>query len=162
MSVTLYLRRAVKSVLYIAIIFLLVFGLIYVLSETKDPNMSFFDFTIPKHNRLYLLGFILIFGLFYPFITFIKKNVYLSRSFEEDREGILLIFETSGYEKVSEEGTKIYFRPKSKLSRFMRMMEDTVELDYSDNPIVLNGMRKETYRLGKHIEYMSTRQSMDE
>lgn len=162
MNVTLYIRRAIKSIIYIAVIFFVLFGVMYYFSESKDPNMSFWDFLAPKHNRLPLFGFLAVFGLAYPFIAYIKKDIYINKPFDEERNNILRIFDTSGYELTGEEGKKLFFRPKNKVSRFMRMMEDTVEVDFSDNPLVLSGIRKEVYRLGKHIEYMSTRASMED
>lgn len=161
MNFKLYLRRAIKSVLYIAIVFFLLLVLMYVFSEKKNPDTNFFDLMIPKQNRLPLFGFIVVFGFAYPFITFVKKNVYLNKTFEEERNNVLRVFETSGYELVGEADKKILFRPKNKVSRFMRMMEDTVEVDYSNNPIIVSGMRKEIYRLSKHIEYLSLNQNTE-
>jgi hypothetical protein len=131
----------------------------YVFSEKKSPDTSFMDVMIPEQNRLPMIGFIVVFGLVYPFLTFVKKNVYLNKPFEEERDGIVRIFEISGFELVGAEEYKMFFRPKNKFARFMRMMEDVVEVDYSDTPIILNGMRREVYRLSKHIEYMSMRQN---
>ena len=156
-----YIRRALKSIIYIAVIFMLLFGLIYAISDKGDTNMSFFDTIIPPSNRLQLIAFVVVFGLVYPFISFIKKNVYLNKSFEDERDNVMRVFENSAYVLIKEENNKLYFRPQNKVSRFMRMLEDTIEVDYSDNPIIIKGMRKDAYRIGRHIEYISTQQNND-
>lgn len=162
MSFKVYFRRAIKSIIYIAVIFVLLLGVIYIFSDKKATDMNFFDTMIPRQNQLPMLGFIIIFGLVYPFISFVRKNVYLNKPFEEEREDIMRIFKTSGYELIEEKDKKLVFRQTSALKRIMRMTEDGIELDYSDNPIVLIGMRKEVFLLGKHIEYTSMHQNMDE
>jgi hypothetical protein len=112
-----------------------------------------------RQKQITMLAFIVVFGLIYPFIAYIRKEAYLSKSFDENRDIIMKVFDAANYKLIDEKDNKLFFRPESKLIRFMRMMEDAVIVDYSGNPLILSGMRKEIYRLAKHVEYMSSRQN---
>lgn len=159
MDFKLYVVRAVKSIIYIAVIFLLLLGIIYIFAEKKDPDMSFIDIMIPKHNQMTMLGFILVFGAVYPLITFMSKPVYLVDPFNTYRSEIIKIFTSADYVIVDEKDNKIVFRPKRQFTRFMRMMEDAIEVDYSNNPILIKGMRRDAYRLARHIDYLVSRRA---
>lgn len=98
---------------------------------------------------LYFVGFV---ALFYPYLAYTSKKIFLPKKFSEERKYIEEILGGARYYVTKEEGNKLYFRPKSQLYRFMRMFEDTVTLTYTDNEIELEGMRKDTTRLARYIE----------
>jgi hypothetical protein len=37
--------------------------------------------------------------------------------------------------------------------RLMRMYEDTITVNISDNPIIIEGLRKDVYRIARTIEW---------
>lgn len=104
-----------------------------------------------------MIIFIVLFGFTYPLIAFYRKEVWLVKPFSEEKAAIVGIFLTSGYELSSEKDGILRFRLVNKFHRLMRLfMEDTITVDYSQgNPIVILGMRKDTYRLARHIEYLN-------
>ncbi len=143
-----YIRRILKTLLQFIIIIGLMLLIIYL---TSRDSRDYGKLLTSKGaiNMLYFLGFI---ALFYPMFAYTKKKVYLNHEFEKDRKSIEDIFAGAKYQLVKEEPGKLYFRPKSKLYRAMRLYEDTIVLDYTDNPIVFEGMRKDVYRLARYIE----------
>ena len=92
-------------------------------------------------------------SVIYPFFGYARKKVYLNKSFTEDKTKILDAFERSRFEVESESGNTLSFRHKSFVVRMFRMFEDRIILDYSDNPIAIEGQRKEVYRIARMIEY---------
>ncbi|MEN6618101.1 MAG: hypothetical protein ABFC28_01155 [Rikenellaceae bacterium] len=144
-----YLIRVVKYAIYFAIIFFL---LISIMSITSQQEIRYENFFRPGTGGQLLIFFVVI-SFIYPFFGFVKKKVYLNHTFAEDKEKIKEILFNGRFVVVSEDATSITFRHSSKLIRAMRMFEDAVVLDFSDNPIVLDGQRKEVYRLARSIEY---------
>lgn len=82
-----------------------------------------------------------------------KKKVYLNNGFENDREKILEIFKNSKYSVDSETGESIVFKHNSAFLRIVRMYEDKITVSKIDNPIVIEGLRKDVYRIARTIEW---------
>jgi len=61
-------------------------------------------------------------------------------------------FQILDYVMVSESGSKIVYRKKSKLARAMYFWEDQITINTAENPVVLSGMRKAVYRINRSIE----------
>ena len=130
----------------------------FFLSEKTDPNMTFFDF-IPNPKQMFV--FFVLFGITYPLVSFVKRNAMLTRSFSEERINIINIFSTVGYELVSEDRGILVFRLKNKLSGFMRLFyEDMIEVEYNEGSVILSGMKKDVYRIARHIEYLNKNESV--
>ena len=66
---------------------------------------------------------------------------------------ILACFEQWGYEIENEEPEQISFRLKSKTGRFTRMYEDRIVIETKEEPIVLNGYRRDIDRMARNINY---------
>ena len=146
-----YFIRVVKYLIYFVIIFSLIIAIFALASKQELSYSALFR----PGSGVELLVFFIVISLAYPLVSFINKRAYLNHSFAEERDKILKVFEESNYIKVAEDATTLTFRHKSKVTRLFRMFEDTIVVDFSDNPIVLKGMRKDVYRLAKSIEYAS-------
>ena len=144
-----YLIRVVKYAVYLAIIFFL---LIAIMSVTSNQGLHYENFFRPGTGSQLLIFFIVI-SFVYPLFGYVKKKVYLNHNFTEDKEKIKEVIINSRYVLVAEDATTITFRHSSKFIRAMRMYEDAIILDFSDNPITLDGHRKDVYRLSRSIEY---------
>ncbi|MDR1896962.1 MAG: hypothetical protein LBR10_09260 [Prevotellaceae bacterium] len=146
-----YIIRVLKATLYIILIFALVLLLMYFLPGQTKPE-SFWEL-IPQPIQMF--GFFLLFGIAYPLVSFVKKSAMLKKSFSEERINIINIFEVSGYELTTEKDGILIFRLKNRFNRFMRLLfEDAIEVEYKDGNVVLSGLRRDVYRLVKHIEYL--------
>lgn len=145
-----YLIRVVKYFIYFAIIILAMMALVYYTSDHN--NLSFFDLIRPDSQRN-LLIFLIAFSLAYPFIGFQKKEVPMNRAFDLDKDAIVDMIKDCGYKLVSDTNQKLVFRPDRLLTRILRVFEDKMTIDYSQNPLVLDGMRKDVVRFARHMEY---------
>jgi hypothetical protein len=105
-----------------------------------------------------MAGFIVLFGIVYPLMSFVKKNALLTRTFSEERINILNIFDSVGYELASEKNGVLTFRLKNRVTRFMRLFyEDMIEVEYNDGSVSLTGLRRDVYRLTRYIEYLNNK-----
>jgi hypothetical protein len=126
----------------------------YSFSEKSKPDMSFIDL-IPEWRPM--LVFFFVFALTYPLISFVRKEVWLSKPFAEERLNIIGVLGNVGYELESDKDGVLKFRLKNRFYGFMRLFfEDALEVDYSaGSPITVIGMRRDTYRIARHIEYLN-------
>jgi hypothetical protein len=152
-----YLIRVVKYLVYMAIVFFLIITIFALTSGQKEFN---YESLFRAGTGTQLLIFYFVISFVYPLVSFIKKRAYLNRPFAEEREKVLKVFENSNYIIVAESANTITFRHKSPVTRMFRMYEDTIVVDFTDNPIVLDGMRKDVFRLARSIEY-ATREASE-
>lgn len=144
-----YLNRAIKYFIYLSIIFVLIIG-IFSISSGKEFNI--YNLFRPG-TGIQLAIFLTVMSLVYPLFGYVTKKVYLNSSYLQDKTTINDIFLTNRYIIECEGVDFIKFRHKSTFVRTMRMFEDTITLDFSDNPIKIEGQRKDVYRLARMIEY---------
>ncbi len=144
-----YLTRVVKYLIYLVIVFILV---IAIFSLTSKSSFSFSNL-FREGTELQIVIFLLVMSVIYPFFGYARKKVYLNKSFAQDKTKILEVMEKSRFEVEAESENTLSFRHKSFAVRMFRMFEDRLVLDYSDNPIAIEGQRKEVYRIARMIEY---------
>jgi hypothetical protein len=126
--------------------------LVYFLSDKRDVNVSFLNLIA---NPVQVVIFFVLFGIVYPLVSFVKRDVMLVRTFSEERIKILNIFDAMGYELVNETGGVLTFRLKNRFVRIMRLFgEDMIDVEYNAGKVSLSGLRRDIYRLIRHIEYL--------
>ncbi|MDD2419450.1 MAG: hypothetical protein PHV91_03175 [Bacteroidales bacterium] len=153
-----YLGRVVKYLVYLVIVFALI---IAIFSLTSNQTFSVYNLFRPG-TGIQIAIFLFVMSVIYPFFGYATKKVYLNKGYEYDKKTIQDIFLTNRY-KIECEGTEfIKFRHKSAFVRTLRMFEDTITLDFSDNPIKLEGQRKDVYRMARMIEYAVRNDRNDE
>jgi hypothetical protein len=144
-----YLTRVIKYLIYLAIVFTIV---VAIFSLTSGTGFSF-STLFREGTEIQIIIFLLAMSIIYPFFGYAKKRVYLNKSYLEDKAKILDVFEKSRFSLEFEGTTSTTFRHKSVVVRMFRMFEDRIVLDFSDNPISLEGQRKDVYRIARMIEY---------
>lgn len=149
-----YIIRVIKYMIYIAIIFTLVLA---IFALTSGQGLHYENFFRPGTETQLIVFFIAI-SFVYPLLGFVKKPVYLNKSYEEDKEIIRNVLENARYIVVAESSTTISFRHVSPFIRAMRMFEDTIVIDYSDNPIMISGQRRDIVRMIRAIEYATKKE----
>ena len=103
-----------------------------------------------------LLKIVLFFAVvaaIYPIFGYAKKEAYLNKGYEEAKNEIAKVFENIGYQVVSEDNEKVVYRSKKAFVRVMRIFEDHIILYKTGETIVLEGGRKDVYRVVRAIEY---------
>ena len=154
-----YLIRFAKYVIYLCVILV---GVLAIIFYTSSHNgLTYFWEMIPPENYWQVALFLFVFAAIYPFLTYVDRKVYLNRPFDQDRDRLIECILHANFIIESDNGVQIAFRHKSAFTRFMRMYEDRITLDYSDNPIVLNGMRRDVYRFARSMEYMVRMESRE-
>lgn len=147
-----YLIRALKYLVYFVVLFFVIVGIIWLITPKTDGGFSlsamFQPGALPKIAILFL-----VIAAGYPYFAFTKRKVYLGGTFAEKRDVILACFEQWGYEIENEEPQQISFRLKSKTGRFTRMYEDRIVIEIQNEPIVLNGYRRDIDRMARNINY---------
>ena len=147
----LYFFRAFKFFLYVCVLCLALFALVFFTSDHGD--LTFWEMT-PRENHWKLLLFLAVFAGVYPLFRFTTRKVYLNRPFEEDRDMLIEPILHANYIIERTEDKKITLRSKSAFTRFVQLYDDRITIDYSDNPILLIGLRKEVLRFARSMEYL--------
>lgn len=144
-----YFIRAAKYLVYLAV-FITLFIILF--ASVSGTQLSY-DAVFRADTKWQMAAFILFFSIIYPFFGYIKKKVYINDTFEKDREKILQVFLNSNFVLAESNPTNLVFRHKSSLVRLLRMYEDSILVDFTENPITIEGQRKDVYRLARAIEY---------
>ncbi|OQC56968.1 MAG: hypothetical protein BWX52_01295 [Bacteroidetes bacterium ADurb.Bin013] len=144
-----YLRRVAKYIVFYAIIILLMLLIVYYTSDNRSS--PFWEAMIPSDNRTKLIILIVAFSTIYPFLGFSRKEVYTNRFSEEDKEAATRIVSESGFILISDQDGKMVFKSKRITMRIFRAFEDKITLDYHENPLTIEGMRRDIQRIANHL-----------
>lgn len=150
-----YLKRFFKFLIYFALLVTALLAIVYFTTEHRE-GIRFFDLIDPsKQSRFFV--FLVVLAAVYPFVGFIRRKIYSERPFSEDKDAVKGIFSKLDYVLISDREGLMVFRPRKAFVRFMRLYEDAVRVDYTGSPIVVSGLRKDTYRLSRAMEiYLQT------
>jgi len=147
-----YILRVVKYLIYFAVLMAIP---LVVFSITSNQSFDLNTLLVPgSTSRITLI--ILAFALVYPLIGFTSQKVYTNNVFEQDREKIEGVFTNSRYIIANRTETTVTFRHSSSFSRLLNMYEDAIVLDFSENPLILSGARKNVTRFARMITYAIT------
>ena len=147
-----YLIRSVKYLVY----FTVMCGIILVLTfhfSVKPDDLTLMDMLMVDGSIYKMLAFFVAVAAIYPALGFQKKPVYVS-NIKEHRKEIVELFENANYVIDQETATSISFRLRNPFLRFMRLCEDYVIIDFSENPATMEGLRKDVLRFSRSIEYI--------
>ena len=147
-----YFIRSVKYLFY----FSFMCGIILVLTfhfSVKPEGLTLMDMLLVDGSIYKMLIFFVAVAAIYPALGFQKKEVYVS-NFAEHRKEIIELFENANYVVASESATTISFKLRNPFLRLLRICEDYVTIDFSGNPILMEGLRKDILRFSRGIEYI--------
>ena len=147
-----YFIRSVKYLFY----FSFMCGIILVLTfhfSVKPEDLTLMDMLLVDNSLYKMLAFFIAVAAVYPALGFQKKEVYIS-NFKENKKQIVELFENANYVIANESATSISFKLRNPFLRVLRLCEDYVTIDFSGNPIVMEGLRKDILRFSRGIEYI--------
>jgi len=152
-----YLIRVVKYIIFYAILIFLMLVVVYFTSSNQE--ITFWELIRPG-EQTNLIILIVAFSVVYPFIGFTKQKIYTNRPFDRDKDAVIRIITESGFIPASDTDGKVVFKAKRISMRIFRVFEDKITLDYTDNPLVMEGMRRDVQRIARHMEhyFRSTRE----
>jgi len=151
-----YCIRALKYLIYFGILLTLMLVIVFYTSSQRQVA-NFWDL-IPPSNRWFMALFLGGVALIYPLFGFVTRKIYFNNSFAIDRKALTEVLLRANYAIEKDENNRLSFRHKSQAIRFFRMYEDRITLDYSDNPIQLEGLRRDVYRFARNMEYVIRQQ----
>ena len=147
-----YFIRSVKYLFY----FSFMCGIILVLTfhfSVKPEDLTLMDMLLVDNSLYKMLAFFVAVAAVYPALGFQKKEVYIS-NFKENKKQIVELFENANYVIANESATSISFKLRNPFLRVLRLCEDYVTIDFSGNPVVMEGLRKDILRFSRGIEYI--------
>ncbi len=144
-----YFIRAIKYLIYM-VVFLFLFVSVFALISKEQWS---YDVLFRADTKWQMAGFLFFFSFIYPIFGYIKKKVYINGPFEQDKEQIIQVFLNTNFVLVYSSESELVFQHKSPFIRLMRMYEDAIVVNITENPITLEGQRKDVYRLARSIEY---------
>ncbi len=146
-----YIRRSAKFIFYIVLIFFIVLGL-YPLMKYGKPISGSLHEMLGNTRFTTMFGILMVYGLLYPMIAFVKIKRHLNGSFEQNRSKIERAFEKLEYIKTQDGPEKVVFRKKSQFARLVQWYEDEITLLTDENPVIISGFRKRVTRVDKLID----------
>lgn len=150
-----YLIRSVKYFFSFAIVFGLIIAILVLTTDGASLSTVF-----SPENGLFKAGsfpkimiFFVAVAALYPALSYVKKETFITGTYQENEDTIKRVFDNYGYELVSEDSESATFRIKSKMTRFMRMYEDAITITKGESPLILSGYRRDIFKLASGIQY---------
>lgn len=158
-----YIIRVVKYFLYYSIIFLLLIAIMFQFSSHPgvETLQEFFQVSFQDGAGVKIFLFFMAFGFIYPLLGFSKKEIYTNNNFQQKRKEVDGLFISAHYVLKSDDGSKMVWVLKNPVMRAFRVYEDKVTVDYSSNPVIVSGLRKDVFRFGRGIEFIMQKQEME-
>ena len=147
-----YFIRALKYLVYFAIMFFIIVGIVYLFSSQKASGISFVELfkegSLPK-----IALFFVVIAAIYPKLSFYKKEIHLNGEFTKYAELFDEVMKTMDYELETKEPGCVTYRKKGAYARLTRMYEDRITFDTTGNPVIAEGYRKDLVRILSAIGY---------
>ena len=147
-----YFIRSVKYLVYFTFMCSIILILTFHFS-VKPEGLTLMDMLLVDGSIYKMLAFFVAVAAVYPALGFQKKELYISNMNDHKKE-IKELFENANYVVASESATSITFKLKNPFLRLMRIFEDSVTLDFTDNPATIEGLRKDVLRFSRGIDYI--------
>ena len=156
-----YLIRSLKYLLYFAIIFFLMVGIIYLFSSQKAAGLTFADLfkegSLPK-----IALFFVAISAIYPYLSFQKKELYLNGPFTNYAEMVDEVMAQLDYVPEKKEADNVSYVKRSAYARLTRMYEDRITFHTADNPVIVEGYRKDLLRILSLLNHRIRQESREQ
>lgn len=149
-----YFIRSIKYCLFLAFFFSIMIAVMFYTSDRME-GFTILDL-FPEGGIYKVLVFFVAFSAIYPLLGFTKKEIYVTNIPDKKRE-IIELFKNANFIPVQEDATQMAFRHKNAFLRLMRMNEDTITVNFSGNPVIIDGLRKDVLRFSRGIEYVCSK-----
>ena len=151
-----YFIRSLKYLAYFVCLFVVIVAIIWFLSPEKTQGLPITSLFKAGSGWKLAIFFVAVAAI-YPYLSFIRRKVYINGEFSEYKDLVIRTFSEAGLILESEEGTKMTFRMEKASMRFSRMWEDRITLETAENPLVLDGYRRDLDRLVRSLNYAIAR-----
>ena len=148
----LYILRAIRYVLRIAVILAIVFIVLHFTGTLDTGGRGLTEALFMSGKGLILIAVLLVLAAIYPKLAF--AQIELSAPGADDRT-IADAFASIGYERTGESGGATLYRAKSGVSRLLASYNDTVRVTRTAEGITLEGMKKDVARVASRIQHFA-------
>jgi len=122
------------------------------LLTSKQDSVNLADLFKPGSLPKIAIFFILIAAV-YPALGFAKRKLYLNGDIRKYRDIIVTSMENAGYTLYEDTSDHFVFRHKKGFVRLTRMYEDKITFSVLENPVLVEGFRKDVERVIRTIEF---------
>jgi uncharacterized membrane protein YciS (DUF1049 family) len=148
-----YFIRALKSIVLFFVLIVLVFVISFVLGNSSENPVTFEEL-LERNDLSKFVIFGVVFGVVYPLFGYVKRKIDVNHPLDEEKQEVIRLFTDVRFELLSDENNKLVFRHKSAVTRFTRLYEDRIEVDYSGNPVIVSGLRRDVDRLARRVQQL--------
>lgn len=156
-----YLIRSLKYLVYFAIIFFVMVGIIFLFSSQKAAGLSFVDLfkegSLPK-----IALFFVAISAIYPYLSFQKKELYLNGPFTNYAEMVDEVMQSLDYVPEKKEADSVSYVKRSAYARLTRMYEDRITFRTAGNPVIVDGYRKDLLRVLSLLNHRIRQESREQ
>lgn len=146
-----YLVRSVKYCLYLAVILCLVIVILSLAGWVGTSVEAIFKNGWKSLGQIAVL--LLVFAAIYPRFGFAERSLLLPGSDEDLQDGVLSFMQDRGYRLERTDGSDLFFRLRSPLSRLTRMFEDRISLRRTATGYEVEGPSKDIVRIVSGLDY---------
>lgn len=147
-----YIIRSVKYLVYFTVMCSIILVLTFHFS-VKPEGLTLMDMLLVDGSIYKMLAFFVAVAAIYPALGFQNKPLYVS-NVKEHKKQIVELFENANYVIAEETPVSITFKLRNPFLRVMRLCEDHVKIDFTENPVMIEGLRKDVLRFSRGIEYI--------
>lgn len=146
-----YIIRSIKYFFYFALLTTLIITALIMtgLAEGDIDNLFRGGYSAIWKIALF---FVLVAAV-YPKVGFISRAVPSERRWDDIRADVVNFMKERQYDFEAENGQSITFRHRGALNRLTRMYEDRITLTLTQDGFMMEGLRKDVFRLATGLEY---------
>lgn len=146
-----YIIRAIKYFFYFAFITTAIVVALVLIGAVEGDINEIFD---GGYTALWkIAAFFAIVAAVYPKVGFIRREIPVSRDWNDIKEETIGYFRDRRYILESENGNTVTFRCRDIASRISKMYEDRIILTQTPEGWVMEGLRKDVLRLAAGWEH---------
>ena len=146
-----YIIRAIKYFFYFAFITTAIVVALVLIGAVEGDINEIFD---GGYTALWkIAAFFAIVAAVYPKVGFIRREIPVSRDWNDIKEETIGYFKDRRYILESENGNTVTFRCRDIASRISKMYEDRIILTQTPEGWVMEGLRKDVLRLAAGWEH---------
>ena len=146
-----YTIRAIKYFFYFAFITSAIVVALVLIGAVEGDINEIFD---GGYTALWkIAAFFAIVAAVYPKVGFIRREIPVSRNWDEIKEETIGYFRDRRYILESENGNTVTFRCRDIASRISKMYEDRIIITQTQDGWVMEGLRKDVLRLAAGWEH---------
>lgn len=146
-----YFIRSLKTFVYFSVLFVIITLCLYYF--VRSGQVSSYADMFKEGALVKIVLFFILVGAVYPSFGFGKKKIDMPGGYAPNADKVREIMKGFGYEYYKEDEEKVVFRHRSFITRLFKMGEGQLTFFKNTEPVIMEGLRKDTYRYGSSLEF---------